>query len=159
LITIIGGKWTTYRKMAEDTIDKAIMLGGLAERDCITHHLPVHGYRMDMDPTDPMASYGLDKEEILAIEEEENGWGGWLSEKLQIRKSQVAWAVRKEWGRTVEDVLARRTRALFLDARESVRIAPEVAKLMAKELGKKKKWQKEQIEQFNEIAKYYYFQD
>jgi glycerol-3-phosphate dehydrogenase len=71
----------------------------------------------------------------------------------------VAWAVRKEWARTVEDVLARRTRALFLDARESVRIAPDVAKLMAKELGKKKKWQKEQIEQFNEIAKNYYFQD
>jgi glycerol-3-phosphate dehydrogenase len=160
LITIIGGKWTTYRKMAEDTIDKAIMLGGLAERDCITHHLPVHGYRMDMDPyTDPMAPYGLDKEEILAIEEEENNWEGWLSEKLQIRKSQVAWAVRKEWARTVGDVLARRTRALFLDARESVRIAPDVAKLMAKELGKKKKWQKEQIEQFNEIAKNYYFQD
>jgi glycerol-3-phosphate dehydrogenase len=136
------------------------MLGGLAERDCITHHLPVHGYRMDMDPyTDPMAPYGLDKEEILAIEEEENNWEGWLSEKLQIRKSQVAWAVRKEWARTVEDVLARRTRALFLDARESVRIAPDVAKLMAKELGKKKKWQKEQIEQFNEIAKNYYFQD
>lgn len=160
LITVIGGKWTTYRKMAEDTIDKAIMLGGLAERDCITHHLPVHGYRMDLDPyTDPLAPYGLDKEEILAVEQEENGWSGWLSEKLQIRKSQVAWAVRKEWARTVEDVLARRTRALFLDARESVRIAPDVAKLMAKELDKKKKWQKEQIEQFNEIAKNYYFQD
>jgi len=160
LITIIGGKWTTYRKMAEDTIDKAIMLGGLAERDCITHHLPVHGYRMDLDPyTDSLAPYGLDKEEILAIEQEENGWSGWLSEKLQIRKSQVAWAVRKEWARTVEDVLAQRTRALFLDARESVRIAPEVTKLMAKELGKKKKWQKEQIERFNEIAKNYYFQD
>ena len=160
LITIIGGKWTTYRKMAEDTIDKAIMLGGLAERDCITHHLPVHGYRMDMDPyNDPLTAYGLDKEEILAIGEEEKSWEGWLSEKLQIRKSQVAWAVRKEWARTVDDVLARRTRALFLDARESVRISPIVAKLMAKELGKKKKWQKEQIAQFNEIAKNYYFQD
>jgi glycerol-3-phosphate dehydrogenase len=160
LITIIGGKWTTYRKMAEDTIDKAIMLEGLAERDCITHHLPVHGYCMDMDPyNDPLAPYGLDKEEILSIDEEENGRDCWLSEKLQIRKSQVVWAVRKEWARTVEDVLARRTRALFLDARESVRIAPEVAKLMADELGKTKKWQKEQIVQFNEIAKNYYFQD
>jgi glycerol-3-phosphate dehydrogenase len=146
--------------MAEDTIDKAIMLGGLAERDCITHHMPVHGYRMDMDfYNDPMASYGLDKEEILAIGDEEDGWDGWLSEKLKIRKSQVAWAVRKEWARTVEDVLARRTRALFLDARESIALAPEVAKLMARELNKDEKWQQKQVELFNSIAKNYYFED
>jgi glycerol-3-phosphate dehydrogenase len=160
LITIIGGKWTTYRKMAEDTIDKAVMLGGLPERDCITHHLPVHGFRMDLDPhTDPLAPYGLDKEEILAISEEESEWAGWLSEKLSILKSQVAWAVRKEWARTVEDVLARRTRALFLDARESVRMAPEVAKMLARELGRDEKWQQEQIEAFNATAKNYYFED
>ncbi|MCF8364054.1 MAG: FAD-dependent oxidoreductase, partial [Prolixibacteraceae bacterium] len=159
LITIIGGKWTTYRKMAEDAIDKAVMLGGLSERECITKHLPVHGFRMDMDPyNDPLTPYGLDKEEILDLSEEK-GWEGWLSEKLQIRKSQVAWAIRREWVRTVEDVLARRTRALFLDARESVRIAPEVARLMARELGQNKKWVKAQLEQFNTIAKNYYFGD
>jgi len=158
LITIIGGKWTTYRRMAEDTIEKAIMLGGLPERECITRHLPVHGFRMDLDPiSDPLAPYGLDKEEILALPEEENNWGGWLSEKLQIRKSQVAWAVRKEWARTVEDVLARRTRALFLDARESIRIAPEVAALMAQELKKDQNWEKEQVEQYTAVAKNYYF--
>ena len=159
LITIIGGKWTTYRRMAEDTIEKAIMLGGLPERECITRHLPVHGYRMDLDPiTDPLAPYGLDKEEILALSEEENGWEGWLSEKLQIRKSQVAWAVRKEWARTVEDVLARRTRALFLDARESIRIAPVVAALMAQELKKDREWEKQQLEQYTAVAKNYYFE-
>lgn len=159
LITITGGKWTTYRKMAEDAIDKAVMLGGLTERECITRHLPVHGFRMDMDPyNDPLTPYGLDKEEILDLSKEK-GWEGWLSEKLQIRKSQVAWAIRREWARTVEDVLARRTRALFLDARESVRIAPEVAKLMARELGQNKKWVKAQLEQFNAIAKNYYFED
>jgi len=159
LITIIGGKWTTYRRMAEDTIEKAIMLGGLPERECITRHLPVHGYRMDLDPiSDPLAPYGLDKEEIIALSEEENGWEGWLSEKLQIRKSQVAWAVRKEWARTVEDVLARRTRALFLDARESIRIAPVVAALMAKELKKDREWEKQQLEQYTAVAKNYYFE-
>ena len=160
LITIIGGKWTTYRKMAEDTIDKAIMLGGLTERECITQHLPVHGYRMDIDPyNDPLAVYGLDKEKVLAIDDEHKRWKGWLSEKLQIYKSQVAWAVRHEWARTVEDVLARRTRALFLDARESIRIAPEVAALMAKELGKNRKWERKQLDDFYNVAKNYFFED
>ncbi len=157
LITIIGGKWTTYRKMAEDSIDKAIMLGGLPERECITRHLPIHGFRMDIDPyTDPLAPYGLDKEEVLNIGDEEEEWSGYLSEKLQILKSQVAWAVRNEVARTVEDVLARRTRALFLDARESIRIAPEVAKLMARELKKDDDWKRKQIEDFEAVAKNYF---
>lgn len=160
LITIIGGKWTTYRKMAEDTIEKAIMLAGLPERECITNHLPIHGFRMDIDPyTDPMAPYGIYKEEILAIAEEEENLGGLLSEKLHIYRSQIAWAVRKEMARTVEDVLARRTRALFLDARESLRIAPEVAEIMATELGKNEEWKTTQIKAFEAIAENYYFKD
>ncbi len=159
LITIIGGKWTTYRRMAEDTIEKAIMLGGFPERNCITQHLPIHGFRMDIDAnTDLMAPYGLDKEEILAIGEEETELAGLLSEKLHIYKSQVAWAVRKEMARTVEDVLARRTRALFLDARESLRIAPEVANIMAKELGQNEDWKTSQLKDYKEIAKNYYFE-
>lgn len=159
LITIIGGKWTTYRKMAEDTIEKAIMLGRLPERNCVTQHLPIHGFRMDINPnTDLMAPYGLDKEKILAIGEEETELAGFLSEKLHIYKSQIAWAVRKEMARTVEDVLARRTRALFLDARESLRIAPEVANIMAKELGQDKDWETAQLNSFKEIAKNYYFE-
>jgi glycerol-3-phosphate dehydrogenase len=115
---------------------------------------------MDIDPyTDPMAPYGIDKEKVLAIGEEDKTWDGWLSEKLKIRKAQVAWAVRTEWARTVEDFLARRTRALFLDARESVKLAPEVAELMAKELGRNKKWQQKQVEDFKNIAKNYFFED
>ena len=160
LITIIGGKWTTYRKMAEDTIEKAIMLGGLAERECVTRHLPIHGFRMDIDPyNDPLAPYGLDKEEILALAEEDKAWAGMLSEKLIIWKAQVAWAVRKEMARTVEDFLARRTRALFLDARESIRIAPEVAALMAKELNQDSNWINAQLKAFESVAKNYYFEE
>lgn len=160
LITIIGGKWTTYRKMAEDTIEKAIMLAGLPERECITNHLPIHGFRMDIDPyTDPMAPYGIFKEEILGIAEEEENLSGFLSENLHIYRSQVVWAVRKEMARTVEDVLARRTRALFLDARESLRIAPEVAEIMAVELGKNDEWKTSQIKAFEAIANNYYFKD
>ena len=160
LITIIGGKWTTYRKMAEDTIDNAVMLGGLPERECITKHLPIHGFRMDIDPyTDAMSPYGLNKEDILSIGEEEEDLAGFISVKLQILKSQIVWAVRKEMARTVEDVLARRTRALFLDARESIRIAPEVAFIMAKELKRDDEWIKNQIRIFNQVAENYYFTD
>ncbi len=160
LITIIGGKWTTYRKMAEDTIEKAILLGGLPERECITKHLPIHGFRMDVDPVgDPLAPYGIDKEEIISMGEEKKELSGYVSEKLNIMKSQVAWAVRKEMARTVEDVLARRTRALFLDARESIRIAPEVATILAGELKKDYEWIKRQIETFEKVANNYFFKD
>jgi glycerol-3-phosphate dehydrogenase len=159
LITIVGGKWTTYRRMAEDTIEKAIMLGGLPERNCVTQHLPIHGFRMDIDPyTDPMAPYGIDKEKVISLGEEGKNITGFLSEKLHIYKAQVLWAVRKEMARTVEDVLARRTRALFLDARESLRIAPEVAEIMAVELGQNNEWKTKQIKVFKEIAKNYYFE-
>jgi glycerol-3-phosphate dehydrogenase len=159
LITIIGGKWTTYRKMAEDTIDKAAMLGGFSERNCITTHMPIHGFRMDIDPyNDPLSVYGIHKEDILSIEEDEKHLGGLVSEKLNIRKSQVVWAVRKEMARTLEDVLARRIRALFLDARESIIIAPEVASIMARELNKDENWVKKQIENFKKVATNYYFE-
>jgi glycerol-3-phosphate dehydrogenase len=99
-----------------------------------------------------MAVYGLDKENILALEEDIPELQGFLSEKLQIRKSQVIWAVREEMALTVEDVLARRTRALFLDARESIRMAPEVADLMAKEMKLDDEWKARQIKEFNDIA-------
>jgi len=159
LITIIGGKWTTYRKMAEDTIDKAAMLGGFPERACITHHMPIHGFRMDIDPyNDLLAVYGIHKEDIISLGEEEESLSGFISEKLGIRKAQVVWAVRKEMARTVEDVLARRTRALFLDARESLRMAQEVAAIMAKELKQDKSWEEKQIAEFNTVAKNYYFE-
>ncbi len=156
LITITGGKWTTYRKMAEDVVDKAIMLGGFVERECITHHMPIHGFRMDIDPrTDPMAPYGLDKEHILALEDESANAKGMLSKKLNIRNAQVIWAVREEMAQTLEDVLARRTRALFLDARESLRIAPKAVRLMAAEMHRNEAWEKEQLKQYKSIAKNY----
>jgi len=159
LITLIGGKWTTYRKMAEDTIEKAIMLGGFPERECITKHLPIHGFRLDIDfVTDPLSPYGTHREDILAIADEEENLGGFISATLEILRAQVAWAVRKEMARTVEDMLARRTRALFLDARESIRMAPEVALIMAKELKQNEKWIEKQLEAYYLIAKNYYFE-
>ena len=79
----------------------------------------------------------------------------WLSESLHIRKSQVIWAARHEMAQSLEDVLARRTRALFLDARESMKIAPESAKMLAAELGRDQSWVKVQIEQYQELAMKY----
>lgn len=160
LITITGGKWTTYRKIAEDVVEKAIMLGGFPERDCITRHLPIHGFRLGIDhQNDPLASYGNDKESIMALEEDNADFQGMLSKKLQIRKSQVIWAVREEMAQTIEDVLARRTRTLFLDARESLRVAADVAKMMAKEMDKDVTWIDNQINAYTEIAKNYIIQD
>ncbi len=101
----------------------------------------------------------LNKEDILAIGEEEENMGGYISDKLGILRSQIVWAVRKEMARTVEDVLARRTRALFLDARESIRIAPEVASIMAKELKQDDEWIINQIDTFKQVAENYYFKD
>lgn len=156
LITIIGGKWTTYRKMAQDTIDKAAMLGGFPDRECITEHMPIHGFRMDLNPVnDILAIYGIDKEEVLALGEEEERFSGMLSEKSGIYKSQVIWAVRKEMARTVEDVLARRTRSLFLDAAESIEIAPLVAEIMASELKRDNDWIENQIKEYISVAKNY----
>ena len=160
LITIIGGKWTTYRKMAEDTIEKAIMLGGLPERECVTKHLPIHGFRMDLDPTkDNLAVYGVDKENILSLAEEKTECQGYISESLQILKAQIFWAVRKEMARTVEDVLARRTRALFLNARESLKIAPQVAEILKAELKKDDEWKKVQLEEYKNVAKNYFLDE
>lgn len=156
LVTITGGKWTTYRKMAEDVVEKASILGGLPERECITRHLPIHGYRTDVDPVgDVLACYGSDKEDLMALTAENPAWGEWLSEKLEILRAQVIWAVREEMAESVEDVLARRTRALFLDARESIRIAPVVAILMAREKGKNKEWETRQVEEFTALAQGY----
>jgi len=160
LITIIGGKWTTYRKMAEDTVDNAILIGGLPERKCITSTLPIYGFDKNLDiTTDPLAVYGTEKYQLLELEEEQPKLAELLSESLPLRKSQVVWAVRHEMARSVEDMLGRRVRALFLDAREAFRIAPEVAKLMAEELGQGEDWVKRQLIEFDELKKVYLIQE
>ncbi len=156
LISVIGGKWTTYRKMAEDAIDYAIMVGELLERKCHTHHLPVHGFVSNPEiQVNPMSVYGGDRTQIEDINHEKFRDDPFLSEDLGIKKAQVIWAVREEMARTLEDVLARRTRALFLDAKESLQIAPEAARLMATESGLDPQWIQTQLDQFNLLAMRY----
>lgn len=155
LISITGGKWTTYRKMAQDTIDKAILLGGLDPAPCGTHQMPIHGYVKHVDRKNHMYVYGADLPRVMALAEEHSEWGDRIHPNLPYIKAEVIWAVRQEMARTVEDVLARRLRALFLDARASLEMAEPVAEIMAKEMNKKYSWTKEQIKEFGEVAQGY----
>ncbi|NQW27709.1 MAG: glycerol-3-phosphate dehydrogenase/oxidase [Flammeovirgaceae bacterium] len=156
LISIIGGKWTTYRKMAEDAVDSAMLIAGLIERKCITHNLPIYGYDKNLDlSNDYLAVYGRDKQNMLELEMEYPEYSEMISETLPLRHVQVIWAVRFEMARSVEDMLARRVRGLFLDAKESIRIAPKVATIMAIELKKSSNWIANQLTAFNEVASNY----
>ena len=152
LVTITGGKWTTYRKMAEDTVNHALLVAGLDERECVTGKLRIHGWLKNFDRNDPLHYYGSDAVYIKKIVQADPELGRKLHENLPYIKAQVVWAVRAEMARTVEDVLARRIRALFLDARASIEMAPEVAGLMAEELGYDYGWRKSQVDEYTRLA-------
>jgi glycerol-3-phosphate dehydrogenase len=155
LISIIGGKWTTYRQMGEEVINRIAKIGNLPKRKSITETLHLHGYKKNVDFNCALCFYGSDAEKIKDLINENPNLGDWVSEELKINKAQVVWAVRYEFARSVEDVLARRTRALFLDASESIRMAPTVANIIAKELHYDNNWEKEQISNFTKLAEGY----
>lgn len=140
LLTITGGKWTTYRRMAEDTVNQAARLAGLPERKCVTEDLKI---------------YSSDAEEIEKIVREDPASAEKIHEKLNIRKAEILWAIRGEMAQTVEDVLARRTRALFLNAPAAIEIAPKVIELMRQEMNKDNMWVAEQMQNFSEVARNY----
>ncbi|MBU6409493.1 MAG: glycerol-3-phosphate dehydrogenase/oxidase, partial [Verrucomicrobia bacterium] len=151
LVTVAGGKWTTYRKMAEDAVDCALELACLPHRGCRTHQLPVHGFQRPQQ-SGPFANYGSDAEPIAALIREQPGLARPLHESLPVCGAQIVWAVRHEMAATLEDVLARRTRALFLNARAALAIAPAVARLMAIALDRDEKWEHLQLAAFQEVA-------
>ena len=155
LITITGGKWTTYRKMGEDAVDRAIQTGNLNPAACRTGDLSIHGSMQGVDWDDHLYVYGSDKEKVLALTMENPGWADKLHPKYNYLQAEVIWAVRHEMARTVEDVLARRVRLLFLDAKAAMEAAPLTAKLVASERKKGAKWQEEQVASFNALAKAY----
>jgi glycerol-3-phosphate dehydrogenase len=155
LITITGGKWTTYRRMAQDTVDKAIETAKLQARACVTNDLEIHGNKKDTDRDDHLYVYGSDKNSLLGLITENPEWAEKLHPKMEYIKAEVIWAARYEMARTVEDVLARRVRALFLDAKAALEMAPKVTRLMAQELNKDKNWENSQVSEFNELAKGY----
>jgi glycerol-3-phosphate dehydrogenase len=155
LITIAGGKWTTYRKMAEDTVDHAFVIAGLEKKVSRTEHLNLNGWSVDEVGNAPYALYGSNAKYIKKIVEENKSLDKKIHERLPYRFSEVVWAVREEMAFTLEDVLSRRTRSLILDARASLEAAPEVVAIMAEELGKDDLWQKEQLEKYSQLAKGY----
>jgi glycerol-3-phosphate dehydrogenase len=155
LLTIAGGKWTTYRKMAQDGVDHAAVLAGLEERPCVTRDLPIHGCRKEDAKDKNLAVYGSDAPALEQLMRDQPALAEPLHPALPICGAQVLWAVREEMSRTLDDVLARRTRALFLNARAAVTMAPAVARLMAGELSRGQSWQDRQLVEFNEIATHF----
>ena len=145
LVTIAGGKWTTYRKMAEDTINQAAIVAGLQQRESVTSNLRIHGWLKNIDKKDPLHYYGSEVIGIKKMIKKKSSLGEPLHPDLPYLKAEVVWAAENEMARTVEDILSRRTRALLLNARASIEAAPEVAKLLAKALGRSRKWQKAQV--------------
>ncbi|MDH5588798.1 MAG: glycerol-3-phosphate dehydrogenase/oxidase [Gemmatimonadota bacterium] len=155
LVTIAGGKWTTYRKMAEDTVDLAQAVGGLGPRECVTRELNIHGYHQHAERFGALAPYGSDAPAVKKVMGEEPGWGDPVHPRLPLTRGEVAWFARAEMARTLDDVLARRSRSLILDARAAVEAAPEVAEVLARELGRDRMWIAAQVAEFGEMAKGY----
>ena len=155
LVTITGGKWTTYRKMAEDTVNQAMLVAGVDERECVTKTLRIHGWLKHFDKNDPLHCYGSDAIYIKKLVNADPGLGDKLHDDLPYIKAEVIWSVREEMARSVEDFLARRSRALLLDARASMEMAPEVAHLMAAELGYNADWEKSQVDVYTKLAREY----
>lgn len=158
LVTICGGKWTTYRHMAEDCVDQAATLAQLPESPCVTHHLHIHGFHETAREFGALAPYGSYAHEILNLVANDPTLGGPLDTALPYIKAEVIWAVQQEMARTVEDVIARRTRALFLNARAALAMAPTVADLMASELGWNDVTREKHLAAFQDVASKYLLQ-
>jgi glycerol-3-phosphate dehydrogenase len=154
LVSVIGGKWTTYRKMAEDTLSKIMRKKMLPNKKCITENLKIHGYTNEKI-TGNLSFYGADEINLSSLVMTNKSLAEPLNNKTGILAAQVIWAVRNEMARTVEDVLARRIRVLFMDARLANNLAPKVAEIMMKELGLDEVWKENQIKSFCKLAEGY----
>lgn len=154
LLSIIGGKWTTYRRMAEETIDKAIKEGFLEKRNCVTSVLKLTtlttGYSAHR-----LYIYGDKYTEIEKLIHDHPELGIPIDPRFPYTRAEIIWICKNEMPVTIEDILSRRTRALFQNARASAEIAVEIAALMASEFGHDAKWQQEQIELYNQFVKNY----
>lgn len=155
LITITGGKWTTYRIMAEEAVDLAIKKKGIKFKPCVTKKMKVHGYKKTKDRSNWMYVYGSDQDAILKLEKENPAYAEKLDPEFDFKVSQVIWAIRNEMAITLDDVLARRVRLLSLDARKSIEIAEKVARIMAVELSESEEWVEKQVAEFTAIARGY----
>jgi glycerol-3-phosphate dehydrogenase len=154
LISIVGGKWTIYRKMGEDVVNRATTVAELEPRPSVTAEMPLHGASPLTDLThsfnDPLAYYGTDAAKILALAEADTTLAQPIHSRLPYIQAQVVWAVQQEMARTLEDVLSRRTRALVLDAQAALESAPGVVRLMGQVLGRDLAWEQQQLQLFSD---------
>lgn len=157
LVTITGGKWTTYRHMAEDVVTRAAQVGGLDARPCATADLRLHG-SVGGAADERLRVYGSDARAVRDLESADPELARPLSDSLRVTGAQIVHAARAEMARSVEDALARRTRCLILDARTAIKIAPETAALLARELGRDAGWEAAQVAAFHELAAGYLLQ-
>lgn len=155
LLSICGGKWTTYRHMSEEAVEHAVTLARLDERPCQTKSLKIHGH-MQYDPAlGHMSVYGTDAEKIKEIAGQNKALSEPLHPDLPYTAAELLWAVRNEMARSVEDFLARRTRALFLNAPAALEMAGKTVEIMAAELGRSDDWKELQLQEFERLASKY----
>ena len=161
LVTVIGGKWTTYRQMAQEIIDEAATAGNLPKIETKTHHFSIHGNMpaSQVNRKDHLYIYGSDIPEIIKLQKSNPEYAKKIHSRYDYTFAEVVWAIKHEMAVTVEDVLARRIRFLFLDARAAIDAAKPVAEFMAKETGKTEEWAKQQTETFIQLAKNYLLVD
>lgn len=157
LLTITGGKWTTYRTMAEDAINQASTIAKLPEKASVTENLKIHGFIEDFSKFGDLEIYGADASEIEKLIKENPALNEKLHAELPYRKAEIIWICRSEMPQTIEDILARRTRALFLNARAALDLAPTIAEIMAAESKREDAefWIAEQIRNFDQTAQNY----
>ncbi len=154
LVSIVGGKWTTYRKMAQDAVDNAVFVAHGKKLACKTKELSIGNWQKPLDKTAPLFEYGKDAATIRLWMQEPK-WAERIHPDYAYTKAEIRWHVAAEMAMTVEDVLARRIRLLFLDARAAMDAAPAVAALMAELLQKDKHWQETQVNSFRVLAQQY----
>ncbi len=152
LLTVAGGKWTTYRRMAQDVVDQAVTLADLEPAACTTKELRVHGCDADAARYGRLATYGSDAPRVQRLDAESAAPATPLHPRLALTEAEVRWACREEMARTVDDVLSRRTRSLLFDAAAARECAPRVAEIMAEELGQGAAWAEAQVRQFETVA-------
>jgi len=149
LVTIAGGKWTTYRRMAQDTVDLAAKAAGLPARPCLTASLRLYGAD---GPHGRWREFGATPGEIAAYEAR---YPGELHPNLPYSLAMAAYVIEREMAVKVEDVLSRRLRALILDARAALAVAPRVAHLMAALQGHDAAWERSELAAFRALASRY----
>jgi glycerol-3-phosphate dehydrogenase len=155
LLSIAGGKWTTYRNMAEDCVNHAAILGKLPERECSTKRLNIHGFHTQAQKFGHLRVYGSDAPAIQDLMRSDAELAEPLARELPYVGAEVVWGTRYEMARTVEDILSRRTRALFLNTKAALEAAPKVASLMARELERDRSWESVQLEAFKKVAAHF----